>query len=291
MQRWGLEPIEYWGGRSNQHWLVESRGNRFVLRGYSNEFDDIDYELEVLSRLRAIGWPVPALAEEPLHVEGRTWCLFTWLPGQPMTDSPEARRARGGLLAELHDSTALLAGMGQRTGFCLSDEVVHDPDLVSVIRDYERIYPAEGHILRWHRDRARESFESIDLDTAETIVLHSDFAQWNLLFESGRLTGILDFEATHLNYRVADFALSWRGYQDEVLDGYQEVHKLTDLDWELLIPAYWSWLFAGVKAEIKAMTSGKVPLQRFGWQIKHLIRRSGLLAQRAPPYLGPKGGA
>ena len=180
--------------------------------------------------------------------------------------------------------------MGQRIGFGLSDEAVQDPDLVSAIRDYERIYPAEGHILRWHLDRARESFESIDLDTAETIVLHSDFAQWNLLFESGRLTGILDFEATHLNYRVADFALSWRGYQDEVIDGYQEVHKLTDPDWDLLIPAYWSWLFLGVKAAIIAMTSGKVPPHRFEWQIEHLQKRSRLLAQRAPQYPRTKGG-
>ena len=135
--------------------------------------------------------------------------------------------------------------------------------------------------MRWHIDKAQESFGRIELDGAETIVLHSDFAPWNLLFEGERLTGIIDFEGTHLNYRVADFANSWRGNQDEVIDGYQEIHKLTDLDWQLLIPVYWSWMFIGVKHEIKAMLSGRVPPNDFEWQIRHLMRREGLLGQRA----------
>ena len=287
LRRWGASPLEYLGGRSNQHWLVESQRSRLVLRGYPVEpLGDIAYELAVLSRLRAMGWPVPVLVEEPIQVEGRTWCSFTWLPGQPPARGPGERHARGRLLAELHDSTASLVDMGQRQGFCLSDEVVRDPELVSALQEYERIYPADGHLLRWHLDQIREGFESIDLDNAETIVLHSDFSPWNLLFESEKLTGVLDFEATHLNYRVADFAMSWRGYQDELIDGYQEVHKLTDLDWQLLIPAYWSWLFIGLKSEIKAITSGKVPPHRFEWTINHLMRRSGLLAQRAPTYPG-----
>jgi len=186
---------------------------------------------------------------------------------------------------------ARIVGMGQRGGFGRSDEVIRDPELVSLIRVYERIYPAEGHIMRWHLDRAQEAFASIDVETAETIVLHSDFARWNLLFEGERLTGILDFEATHLNYRVADFALSWRGDQDEVIDGYQEVRKLTRLDWELLVPVYWSWIFLGVKKEIQAMISGKIPPYAFEWQVKHLMKRSGLLGQRAPRYPGHKSGS
>ena len=118
-QRRGISPIEYLGGRFNQHWLVESRGSRLVLRGYSEEpFEDIVYELEVMRRLLALGWPVPAAIEEPILVDGRTWCLFSWLPGasRQSTNSSEERRARGRLLAQLHDSTALLLGMGQRRG-------------------------------------------------------------------------------------------------------------------------------------------------------------------------------
>ena len=237
-QRWDVEPIEYLGSRYNENWLVECRGSRMVLRGHSRDtWDDIAYELEVMRRLLAMGWPVPTVVEEPILAEGRTWCLFSWLSGAPResTKSSAEMRARGRLLAQLHDSTALLAGMGQRRGFGLSNDVVGDPQLITSVQEYERTYPVEGHIMRWHIDKALEGFERMDLDRAEKIVLHSDFATWNLLFEAERLTGIIDFEATHLNYRVADFANSWRGNQDELIDGYEDVHKLTDRDWELLI--------------------------------------------------------
>jgi hypothetical protein len=83
---------------------------------------------------------------------------------------------------------------------------------------------------------------------------------------------------------VADFALSWRGDQDEVLAGYAEVQPLSELDWQLLVPVFWSWLFLGLKPHIADILSGKVPPHGFDWQIKHLLRRTGILAQRAPAY-------
>lgn len=288
---WNVSSLGYLGGRRNQHWLVQSGASRFVVRGYWVEaWSDIGYELEVLRELRAMGWPVPTIVEAPISWEGRTWCLFTWLPGEPPdpAGSPLERRARGRLLAELHDATVLISGMGQRGGFCRSDEFVQDPELIPLIQGYERVCPTEGHVLRWHLAEAQEMFGRLHLDGAESLILHSDFAPWNLLFQDGRLTGILDFEATHLNYRVADFALSWRGDQDEVIDGYQEVHKLTDLDWDLLVPIYWAWTLLGVKKAIQAMQDGGPP-PTFDWEIKHLLKRTGLIGRLAPPYQEPAG--
>ena len=174
--------------------------------------------------------------------------------------------------------------MGQRRGFGLSDEVVGDTDLVDVIRKYEQIKPSEGHVMRWHTDQATEVFDGLDLDSAVTTVLHGDLTPWNLLYEGESLAGVIDFEATHLNYRVADFANSWRGYQDEVIEGYEEVGRLSDLDWELLVPAYWAWLFIGVKEEIETSLAGESSPPNFEWQIRHLLRREGLTGRLADPY-------
>ena len=171
--------------------------------------------------------------------------------------------------------------MGQRRGFGLSDEVIGAPGLVDSIRKYEQVRPAEGHIMRWHIDQANEVFDRLDLNDAVTSVLHGDFTPWNLLYEGESLTGILDFEATHLNYRVADFANSWRGYQDEVIDGYEEVLALSDLDWQLLVPAYWAWMFIGVKQAIETTLAGKIAPPDFEWQIRHLLRREGLTGRLA----------
>ena len=256
-----------------------------MVRGYSDgAFPHIGYELEVLARLDEAGWPVPAAVEEPVQIDGRTWGLFKFLPGTCRTNNDSKdRRTRGRLLAELHEATASLAAMGQRRGFGLSDEVIGDPRLIDSIRKYEQRRPSEGHIMRWHIDRANEIFNRLDLDGAVTTVLHGDIVPWNLLYEGESLTGVLDFEATHLNYRVADFANSWRGYQDEVIDGYQAVSKLTDLEWELLVPAYWAWLFIGVRKAIEiSMEENALP--DFEWQIRHLLRREGLMSRLTRPY-------
>ena len=126
-----------------------------------------------------------------------------------------------------------------------------------------------------------------------SLTLHSgrawkslDWDLMNLLFENGKLSGLLDFEATHLNYRVADFALAWRGHHDEVIEGYREVRELSELDWQLLAPCLWSWLFAGVREEIEAMLAGTVPVHGFEWQVSHLLRRSPLMGDAVQPYPG-----
>ena len=286
IQRWVIDPVSYLGGRRNRHWLVEYRHSHLAARGYSDEaFPHIAYELGVLARLDEEGWPVPTAVEEPIQADGRTWCLFKFLPGTcRTTNRPEERLARGRLLAELHEAALSLAGMGQRRGFGLSDEVIGAPGLVDSIRKYEQFRPAEGHIMRWHIDQANEVFDRLDLDGAATTVLHGDFAPWNLLYEGENLTGVIDFEATHLNYRVADFANSWRGYQDEVVHGYEEVRKLSELDWQLVVPACWAWMLIGVKQAIETTLAGKIAPPDFEWQIKHLLRREGLTGRLADPY-------
>ena len=41
------------------------------------------------------------------------------------------------------------------------------------------------------------------------MVVHGDFTPWNLRFQNGTLSGILDFELAHWDHRIGDFALSW----------------------------------------------------------------------------------
>lgn len=239
-----------------------------------------------MRRVRDLGWPVPEIVAGPEDFDGQTWCLFRWLPGEPRAEGPEEQRARGRLLAEFHEATVGLVSLGQRTGFRLADELLDDPALAPRIREYWGLRPVEGHVLRWHLEQARERFADLDREAAERAVIHSDFARWNLLFEDGKLSGLLDFEGTHLNYRVADFALSWRGEHDDVIAGYLEVRKLSELDWQLVVPCYWSWLFLGVKEEIEAMLAGTTPTHGFDWPVGHLLRRSPLMGDLAKPYPG-----
>lgn len=281
-----IDLIDDLGGSRNHQWVARQRGHQVVLRRYADQlFGDIDYELQVLQALHERGWPVPVPLALPVEHSARTWCLFEWLEGASLsTDDDVAKRARGRLLARLHDDLADLNALGQRKGCVMAHEIVEDPSLHEQLANYERFFPAEGRMMRWHVERARELFASLDLHQAIPLVLHSDFAPWNLLYTDAQLTGILDFEATHLNFAVADFALVWRGKHDSVIAGYQEVYTLNELDWSLLTPVFWSWLFLGVAENIRSMTTGRTEPRRLDWMINKLLLRSPLMGQESSPY-------
>lgn len=263
------------GGNGNRHWLVEAGGQRLVLRRYGTQIGDVGYELRVLDRLLALGWPVPYAAADLFRRRGTTWGLFVWLPGSPRPRHDGARE-RGRLLGRFASDLESLTDLGRRAGVPLADEVVADALLDVRLRELEPRFPEETRVMRWHLDRARELFDRLDLAAARRSVVHGDFVNWNLLYERDRLTGIVDFEATHLNYRVSEFALSWRGAYDEVILGYDDVNPLSDLDRALLTPAWWAWLLWGLLPDYDEPD--------LEWTVRKLLTRTPLMD--APPYPG-----
>jgi Ser/Thr protein kinase RdoA (MazF antagonist) len=203
------------------------------------------------------------------------WVLFHRLPGAPRPASPGEERARGRLLAELHAAAAATGITDQRGGFRDPAEVVGDPDLARLLRWYETAHPEEGRVLRAARDAAAEWFDRHPGPDAPRSVIHGDFAPWNLLFDGDRLTGVLDFEITHHALQVADFVLSWRGYHDDVVRGYDEVRPLSDLEWALIRPVFQAWMCIGLADVLAAYRSGG-PAPDVSWQVGHLRKRSAL---------------
>jgi Ser/Thr protein kinase RdoA (MazF antagonist) len=51
-----------------------------------------------------------------------------------------------------------------------------------------------------------------------------------LLFQRGRLSGVLDFDSAHLDLRAADVACARRSRDDEVVRGYLEAIPLSDAE-------------------------------------------------------------
>ena len=275
LSQFGATLVRFLGGRNNLHWLVSTRGGARVLRRFAKcPMASVAFEYELLRRLRDMGWPVSAPVAEPIEGADGLWGLFELRPGTPRTDNSAAsQRIRGKLLAELHRDTATLVHLGQRPGFTEAHEVLSDPLLGSALRRYERDRPEPGRVLRWHFDKTIELISDVDLDGLSRVILHGDFAPWNLLYEAGELTGVIDFEAAHLNWRVSDFALSWRGYQDDVIAGYEDIHALSDADRQMILPAFWAWLYRGVRSEIEASERGLTRRPDFDWQIRHLLLR------------------
>jgi aminoglycoside phosphotransferase (APT) family kinase protein len=283
--RWRLTPGAVLGDRESGTWAATRGGAAFVLKHFSAESHvDWPYTLRVAAALRARGWPTPEPAEEPLIGPDGGWVLFHRLPGRSErpaeADRPAEERARGRLLAALHESAVATGITDQRGGFASPADVVADPELDRWLRVHEAVAPDEGRVLRRCREAAEAWFAANPAPDAPRSVIHGDFTPWNLLFDEGRLTGVLDFEGAHYTFQVADFALSWRGYHDDVLRGYDEVRRLSDLEWRMVRPALWAWVFIGLKDILAAWHRHGGPRPDLEWHVRHLRHRSPLLAEK-----------
>ena len=91
----GVRLVAPLGGRLNQHWLVERRGEQLVLRRWSQtNRDDIDYELRLLAAIAAMGWPVAPAVEGPVELTGRCGACFRFFWGSTVCRGPDCRTAR-----------------------------------------------------------------------------------------------------------------------------------------------------------------------------------------------------
>ncbi len=288
----GVRLLAALGGRVNQHWLVEAAGEQLVLRCWGQSplcalYDDaehhaasVQYEVNVMACLAAQGWPVAAIVAGPAEIAGQLWSLAPFLPGGTHLahGGRDEQRARGRLLAEFHVGTAQLLDLGQRPGWRRGDEVLADRALDVILDSNERAYPKEVSILRWHLDRVRVRVAEMSLLTCPGQIVHGDFTPWNLRFVDGRLSGILDFELARWDYRIADFALSWRGKYDDLIHGYNEAAPLDPYEWELITPLWWALLIQ--------VTCRDLELGVFSdrWAIDKLLLRSPLMGEDAEIY-------
>jgi Ser/Thr protein kinase RdoA (MazF antagonist) len=303
LEQWRLSGATYLGGSRSRTWRVRRGSSVFALKWLSaGARADWRYETRVMAALRAADWPAPVLAEEPLVRDDGVWRLFAWLPGEPTPVANHAvanhrianhrpenhtaeESARGRLLAQFHAASSSLGVAGQRDGFDLPRQAVDDPELGEWLTVHEQRLPEEGRILRAYREAAAALLAEHESDVPSGVI-HGDFTRWNLLFDGGALSGILDFEACHSNHLVADFALAWRGDHDEVIRGYDSVRPLSETEWHLVWPTYWAWLFLGVKeilAEHYSPPGGAASPADLEWQVRHLLKDSDLLRERCGP--------
>lgn len=261
----------------NRHWLVDTPDGRVVLRRYGADrsMAAVTYELRLLEHLDRRGWPVPAAVAPAVETGGAVWCAFRYVPGRAPAPRSAAgvqaeQRQRGRLLAKLHVEMADLAVIGQRDGWRRADEGLKErtgrPPVDEVLAGYERESPDEGRVLRAYAERTRERLKALLPHAPAPVAIHGDLTPWNIRYTRGTLSGVLDFDLAHLDLRVADFALSWRGQYDEVLRGYEEVSPLKPVERELVTPVYWAWMIGSAVAGLDAGEGGAE------WAVRHLLR-------------------
>lgn len=280
LQHFGVHLVSPLGGRRNQHWQVASDRDSLILRRWAGDAADIEYELRLLTHIKALGWPVAAGIDEPIFLQDAFWSLFPLLPGtpRPTHGAPTEQRARGNLLARFHSDLSQIKGFEQRGAWRRCEQILGDETTDALLADYEAQSPDEAYILRWHLDRARKRINGLSLADKPGSIVHGDFTAWNLLYVGERLSGVLDFELSHANHRVADFALSWRGKYDQVIHGYNDVSPLAQEEWTLLTPAWWAFL---IELACRHISEG-TPLD--GWIVEKILGRSPLMGVDAAEF-------
>lgn len=268
------------GQRRNIHWIVHGPEARLVLCRYASDRsrEDVTYELRLLDHLDRHGWPVPVPVAPLVEESGAIWGLFSYVPGRVLTPRSgigvrEEQLRRGRLLAKLHAEMTELVAMGQRHGWRRADEGLWDrqdrPPADEILRRWETIHPESGRIFRAYADKTEERLAELLPGAPHPTVIHGDFAPWNLRYTKGNLSGILDFDSAHLDLRVADFALSWRGKHLNVIEGYEGESSLEPIERELIVPVYWAWVIASAVGGIEA---GNATAEKANWAITHLLR-------------------
>ena len=280
LERFGVEVVAELGGRLNQHWLVNRRGESLVLRRWSAMPNDLEYEAKLLERVAALGWPVAPLLEHCADATGRDWSLSAFLSGEPAADknSPREQRSRWRLLAEFHAGLETIKDLGQREEWRRGEDILRDASLEPLLIAHERVNPHEARVLLWHLERARALIAPLEPRARAGIAVHGDFTPWNLLFQDEKLTGILDFELARWDHRIADFALAWRGQYDDVIHAYSEVVPISAEEWALLTPLWWAQLIEGACRNIR------IGVRDDGWTLKMLLRRSKLMGAASSAY-------
>lgn len=224
---WQWHPLTR--GTNNHVLLVETPAGSYVLRVYGNhaDLDRLCFEHATLRHLQAaqlpfaVPVPLPTIEGE-LHtcvVTGNSEGLATLtalIPGEhPRAGELEQARAGGEALGLLDVALAGLtsAAPGAGVSWRTSGDLAHCHPLVPEPLAAFRELPVAGNARQrlvlgyeWLMERIPDIYATLPQQ-----IVHEDFDMSNVLLDSARVTGVLDFEFCGRDVRMMDVtvALSW----------------------------------------------------------------------------------
>jgi Ser/Thr protein kinase RdoA (MazF antagonist) len=282
----GVEPdaIRLIKRRFNTHWMVRAGSRRYVLRRFGTWLEPESgpaWELEVVSRMAALGLPVPAPIAPPVSVDGAVYILMPYLSGRVLgatSVSDAAYRKLGRRLADYHAVVADLPTPPQRPGWTSNVDgalpITGGPERRAEL--LHALAKVDAGMARAF-EAAAKALEARDLPTlfagAPRIVVHGDFSPWNLRLQGERLTGLIDFELAHVDVRAADLAFSRRGYHDAVVEGYLERASLSEAELAALDGLWLGGGLSGVWRVLEnRLAEGAVTTHGFDWNLEQLAK-------------------
>jgi Ser/Thr protein kinase RdoA (MazF antagonist) len=241
-------------GQVNTLWLLESGERRAVLRRLhvSRASAAVEWEVALVRFVCERGWPAPGTlpagsGTQVLECESRLWTAAEYLPGEhPPEDSTAMQHIYGRLLARLLRDMAAFPLDGQRPGFGKLWELdisVAPADAGSfndLLRQFGEDYPGLANAVRRYRYRNLRELSRLHYPDLPDYPVHGDFGAENLLWQDGKLSGLLDFDWCCRDALACDLAAAfpWDHMTSDriraLIEGYEEVRRLDDTEWALL---------------------------------------------------------
>jgi Ser/Thr protein kinase RdoA (MazF antagonist) len=282
-------------GRMNKHWRISDNSRTFALRRYRRErshllpdaqLKSIEYEHIMLAHLAGRDWPVAAPiraldSDTIVEHDDQIYALFPFLEGSPAPyNNVRYLRIKGSLLAHLHADMASAPAEGQRPGFAKIWELDRFdapsyPAFNDLLRAFGEEHQADARVLRAHRYASLRELSRLGYGELPDAFVHCDYHHDNLLFRSGQLTGLLDFDFLHRDARVVDIA--WSIVLDcleppahnaispagvaAFVAGYHAASQLDETERALVVPLIRAALVAGAAMRLRQWESGPEKLR------------------------------
>jgi glycosyltransferase involved in cell wall biosynthesis/Ser/Thr protein kinase RdoA (MazF antagonist) len=305
-------------GRRSRNVAVTTQDGKKVVKLYRPQWsaDTVRYGHSILERLAELRVPASALTRTP---EGANWtetpmgffAVFDFIPGTNYSlhflmrdDRLRLTTTSGWTLARLHRSLrgfvpdgAHHLGFASYVGPRRRDVAWHRSKLEELRRDSEGLEGAELQVAQRLTARSQEVLEEIERLDAELsgaefprLIIHGDYGLHNLLFESPDRAIPIDYELSHLDWRLNDIISALVKYRytggnydfesmSTFLRGYAGEFPLTEDEFRLLPAAwrfyklqatvqYWNSYFE-TGGPIRKLASALDSLDQADWVLRH----------------------
>lgn len=269
---------------NSMNFVVVTPEGKFVFRRHRLSEETVAHEHQVLGHLQQRGFPAPRVLLNPAGqawsaIDGSLYSVYEFVEGYCLSDFvwwPSARRdvlyQAGRTLSGYHQAVkGLVPSFYKWDGYWPTGDkrwregdwfrralvdirpLLQKSTANSPIDDFAR-----SHIDALERRLELEPVVEQRSDLSK-LVIHGDYAPWNILFRPGQPPLVLDFNAARLDLKVFDiiFATFWFAWRGNHLDqgramafqsGYCETGQLRKVDVELASDVF-QWVMARAMAE------------------------------------------
>ena len=119
-----------------------------------------------------------------------------------------------------------------------------------------RRQPAARRVGAGGRHEAHEALAAVGADGLPVMVVHGDFAEWNVHYDGERLAGVIDFALTHVDTRPFELAIARTYRAPELVDAYRAElaacgWPLSELEEAAVTPVYHAFRVGMAAAEME----------------------------------------